>query len=155
MNNPNSTSGVGEDIIRAFVQFGATEMHLKTLYEKTLAEMENGIINVEDPEVLNKHIEKVNSYREELIDVAQLRRKTMLILFEMFDGDKDAWCLVKHLGIGAMTAFEAWQASDDNPELLDLWIDSNKAFTKAVTRFLGAEVGDCAACLSDFLKSKE
>ena len=47
MNNPNSTSGVGEDIIRAFVQFGATEMHLKTLYEKTLAEMENGIINVE------------------------------------------------------------------------------------------------------------
>ena len=155
MNNPNSTSGVGEDIIRAFVQFGATEMHLKTLYEKTLAEMENGIINVEDPEVLNKHIEKVNSYREELIDVAQLRRRTMLILFEMFDGDKDAWCLVKHLGIGAMTAFEAWQASDDDPELLDLWIDSNKAFTKAVTRFLGAEVGDCAACLSDFLKAKE
>lgn len=155
MNNPNSTSGVGEDIIRAFVQFGATEMHLKTLYEKTLAEMENGIINVEDPEVLNKHIEKVNSYREELIDVAQLRRRTMLILFDMFDGDKDAWCLVKHLGIGAMTAFEAWQASDDDPELLDLWIDSNKAFTKAVTRFLGAEVGDCAACLSDFLKAKE
>ena len=155
MNNPNSTSGVGEDIIRAFVQFGATEMHLKTLYEKTLAEMENGIINVEDPEVLNKHIEKVNSYREELIDVAQLRRRTMLILFEMFDGDKDAWCLVKHLGIGAMTAFEAWQASDNDPELLDLWIDSNKAFTKAVTRFLGAEVGDCAACLSDFLKAKE
>jgi hypothetical protein len=73
----------------------------------------------------------------------------------MFDGDKDAWCLVKHLGIGAMTAFEAWQASDDDPELLDLWIDSNKAFTKAVTRFLGAEVGDCAACLSDFLKAKE
>ena len=155
MNNPNSTSGVGEDIIRAFVQFGATEMHLKTLYEKTLAEMENGIIDVENPEVLNEHIEKLNSYKEDLIDVAQLRRKTMLILFEMFDGDKDAWCLVKHLGIGAMTAFEAWQASDDNPELLCLWIDSNKAFTKAVTRFLGAEVGDCAACLSDFLKAKE
>lgn len=155
MKNPNSTSGIGEDIIRAFVQFGATEMHLKTLYEKTLAEMENGIINVEDPNELGKHIEKVNSYREELIEVAQLRRRTMLILFEMFDGDKDAWCLVKHLGIGAMTVFEAWQASDDDPELLDLWIESNKAFTKALTRFLGAEVGDCAACLSDFLKAKE
>lgn len=153
--NSFSTSGAGEDIIRAFVQFGATEMHLKTLYEKTLAEMENGIVDVTDTEVLQKQMEKLDGYREDLINVAQLRRRTMLVLFNMFDGDKDAWCLVKHLGIGCECAFEAWQASDDDPELLNLWVDSNKAFTKAVTRFLGAEIGDCAACLSDFLKAKE
>lgn len=155
MRNEHSTSGASEDLLRAIMQFGATEMHLKTLYEKTLAEMENGIIDVSDADILQGHLEKLDEYRQELTDVAQLRRKTMLILFEMFDGDKDAWCLVKHLAIGSECAFEAWQASDDDPQLLELWIEANKAFTVAVTRFLGAEIGDCAACLSDFLKAKE
>lgn len=155
MENKMSTSGIGEDIIRSFVQFGAAEMHLKTLYEKTLAEMENGIIEVTDADVLQAHIEKLDGYRNDLIEIAQLRRRTMLALFDMYDGDKDAWCLVKHLGIGAECAFEAWQASDNNPELLDISIEANKAFTKAITRFLGTEISDCAACLSDFLKAKE
>lgn len=155
MKNEHSTSGMGEDLIRALVQFGATEMHLKTLYEKTLAELDNGIVEVTDADVLQRQIEKLDGYRDELVEVAQLRRRTMLVLFDRFAGDKDAWCLVKHLGIGAMTVFEAWQTSDNDAELLDLWIESNKAFTKALTRFLGAEIGDCAACLSDFLKAKE
>lgn len=154
MKNVNSSSGVGEDVIRSFVQFGAAEMHLKTMYEKTLAELENGIIDTDDADIVQKQLEKLDSYRAELTDIAQLRRQGMLMLFEMFpDGDKDAWCLVKHLGIGAMCAFEAWQGSDDNPMLLAYAIDANKAFIRAVTRFIGTEITDCASCLSDYLKA--
>lgn len=154
MRNENSSSGIGEDIIRSIVQFGAAEMHLKTLYEKTLAELENGVIDTEDSEAVRIQLEKLDGYRQELIDVAQLRRQSMFILSEMYpEGDKDAWCMVKHLGIGAMTAFEAWQGSEDNPMLMSLAIDANKAFIKAVTRFIGTEISDCAACLSDYLKA--
>lgn len=155
MINEHSTSGYAEDIIRSIVQFGATEMHLKTLYEKTLAELENGIIDTEDSDLVAKQLEKLDSYRDELIDVAQLRRQAMFVLSEMYpEGDKDAWCLVKHLGIGAMTMFEAWQGSDNNQILLSLAIDANKAFIRAMTRFIGIEITDCAACLSDYLKAK-
>lgn len=155
MINEHSTSGYAEDIIRSIVQFGATEMHLKTLYEKTLAELENGIIDTEDSDLVAKQLEKLDSYRDELIDVAQLRRQAMFVLSEMYpEGDKDAWCLVKHLGIGAMTMFEAWQGSDNNQMLLSLAIDANKAFIRAMTRFIGIEITDCAACLSDYLKAK-
>ena len=153
MNNPNSSSGIGEDLIRSFVQFGCAEMHYKTLYEKTVAELENGMVDVEDSSVLNEHLAKQDNYLADMNEVAQLRRRTMMALFSLFEGDKDAWCLVKHLGIGAMTLFEAYQASDNDPELLNIAIDANKAFVLAVTRFLGAEISDCAACLSDFLKA--
>lgn len=149
--NKESTSGIGEDLIRAFVQFGATELHLKTLIEKYDAELNNGMV---EPHKTQEHIETLNQYIEDIKEIAQLRRETMLYLFEMYEGDKTAWCLVKHLGLGAMTLFEAWQASDDDPELLTMAIKANKAFVKAITRFLGTEVSDCASCLSDFLKAK-
>lgn len=154
--NPMSSSGIAEDLIRAFVQMGCAEVHLKTLYEKTLAEMENGIVDVEDAEIRMKWMEKAESYREDLIASADLRRRMMLSCFEMFeDGDKDVWCMVKHLGISSMCAWETWQASDDDPELLDIAIESNKLFTKYLTQFFGMEITSCASCLSDMLKGKE
>ena len=80
----------------------------------------------------------------------------MSACFEMFDGgDRDVWCMVKHLGISNMCAWETWQASDDDPELLDIAIESNKLFTKYLTRFFGMEVSPCSACLSDALLGKE
>lgn len=153
MQNVNSTSGMSEDIIRAIGQLGATELHLKTLYEKTLAEMENGIVDVSDPDILVKSTDKLNDYLTDLQEITQLRRQTMLALYNMYDGDKDAWCLVKHLSIANECMFEAWQGSDNDPELLQLAIDTNKQFVKAITRFIGAEISSCAACLSDFLKA--
>ena len=87
-------------------------------------------------------------------EVASLRRKAMLALFELYNGNKDAWCLVKHLGIGAMQIFEAYQSSDNDVELFNLWVESNKAFTKALCVFLGVEITDCAACFADMLKEK-
>lgn len=72
-------------------------------------------------------------------------------LFEMFDGDKDMWCQAKHLGIGAMCLFEAYEGSDD-PDLLAMAYEANKEFISAMSRFLGIEWTDCASCFSDYLK---
>ena len=156
MKNVDSETGMAEDMLRSIVQLGATEMHYQTLYNKSVAQLENGLIEVEKDEVREKQLEKINRYREEINDVADVRRKMMRKLFSLFDGgNKDAWCLIKHLGVASMTAFESYQASDDDAELLDLYYDINKEFNKAVTDFLGAEITDCAACLSDFLKGEK
>lgn len=150
--NKDSEVGQAEDMIRAFVQFGAAEIHAKGLYEKTTAELENGIVNVEDNEVLQKHLDKCEQYRLDIETYANLRRSVTRKLFNMFDGDKDTWCLVKHLGIGAMTLFEAYEASDNDLELLNMAYEANKAFVSALSRFLGIEVTDCAACFADAMK---
>ena len=155
--NKDSEVGIAEDMIRAFVQFGAAEIHAKGLYEKATAQMENGLIEVENNEVLQKHLEKCEQYRIDIDTYANLRRSVMRSLFAMFEGDKDTWCLIKHLGIGAMCIFEAYQASDNDLELLNTAYEANKAFVGAMSRFLGVEVTDCAACFADAMKgvSKE
>ena len=154
--NQMSSSGAAEDMVRAFVQMGCAEMHLMTLYQKTYAEMENGIVDMENAEVRKAQIEKAERYREDLIETADLRRQMMRKCFELFkDGDKDVWCMVKHLGISSMCAWETWQASDDDPDLLYIAVQSNKIFTKYLTQFFGMEITDCASCLSDMLKGKE
>lgn len=153
--NIQSSSGLAEDLIRAFVQMGCAEMHLKTLYEKTVAELENGMVDLSDADAREAHIAKANDYIEDLKITADLRRKMMLKCFNLFEGgDKDVWCMIKHLGISNMTMWETWQASDDDAELLELAIESNKMFTKYLTRFFGMEISDCASCLSDMLKGE-
>lgn len=148
MLNVHSSDGIAEDLIRAFVQYGSAEMHLKTLVEKTLAKIENP--SPDDGDL----IPLLTDYEEQLDEVASLRRKTMLSLFKLYNGNKDDWCLVKHLGIGAMQMFEAYQASDNDADLYNLWIESNKAFIKALCGFLEVEITDCAACFADMLKEK-
>ena len=151
--NSNSSSGQAEDMIRAFVQMGCAEVHLKTLYEKTIAELENGLVDLSDADAREAHLAKAEQYHNDLIEAAQLRRQMMMSCFNLFEGgDKDVWCIVKHLGISAMCAFETWQASDDDPNLLSIAIESNKLFTKYLTQFFGMEITSCASCLSDMLK---
>lgn len=152
MKNNNAEVGYAEDLIRSYVQFGCAEIHAMTLYYKATAEAENGLIDVEDSEVLAKHIEKIEQYKEDIDSYANMRRNIMRKLFSMFDGDKDMWCQAKHLGIGAMTLFEAYEGSDDDVELLTMAYEANKEFVKAMTRFIGVEITDCASCLSDVLK---
>lgn len=155
MENKHSSDGIAEDMIRAFVQTGCAEIHAKTLLEKYQAQLENGLIDVTDPEVVQAQIEKIDDTVQEITSLAQLRRGIMLRLFELFDGDKDYWCEVKHLGIGAYTLFEAYQASDDDPTLLNLANEANKRFIKALTRFLGVPITECASCFSDILKAQK
>lgn len=150
MKNVNSSSGMAEDLIRAIVQMTCAEMHLKTLYEKTVSEMENGLADLSDGGMAV--IEKANAYIEDLEQSASIRRSMMRKLFSMFDGDKDVWCMVKHLGAANMQVWEAWQNSDDDPELLELALQSNEMFVSYITRFLGMEITSCASCLSDMLK---
>lgn len=152
--NDMSTSGIGEDLIRGIIQIGCAELHAKTLYEKTRAELDNGIIDVENKDELNKGLERLSQYREDVENYANLRRRSMKCLFDMFKGNKDMWCQMKHLGTGAMTLFEAYEASDGDGELLDLAYDANKEFVKAASRFLGMEITECAACFSDYLKGE-
>lgn len=151
--NDMSEVGYAEDLIRSYIQFGCAEIHAKTLYEKTTAELENGMIDVEDAEALQSHLDKCQMFRDDINEYASVRRDIMRKLMDMFpNGDKSMWCQAKHLGIGMMTLFEAYQGSDDDIELLHMAYEANKAFTKAMTRFLGIEISDCASCFSDALK---
>lgn len=147
-----SETGMAEDMIRAYVQFGCAEIHAMGLFYKANAEMENGMIDVGDTNVLLEHTEKIEQYQNDIEQYANLRRSVMRKLFSMFDGNKDMWCQAKHIGIGAMTLFEAYEASDNDMELMMLCIEANKAFTSAMSRFLGMEITDCAACFADMLK---
>lgn len=153
--NPYSETSQAEDLIRALVQMGCAEIHAQTLYYKATAELDNGLIDVADAEAVQKQIKKIEMFREDMTSYADLRRRMTRTLFELFDNDekdKNMWCQIKHLGVSAYTTFETYQASDDNPELLLLAYETNKAFTKAIARFVGVEVSDCAACLGDSLK---
>lgn len=156
--NKFSEVGAGEDLLRAIVQMGAAEIHAMGLYYKTQAELENGLIDIEDNEVLQKQIEKGEMYREDIETYSDLRRRMMTALKDMVgteEANKDLWCMVKHLGLAMMQTFEAYENSDNNLELLNIAYEANKAFTKAVTRFLGVEITDCAACFADSMKGNE
>jgi len=148
------SDGTAEDMIRAFVQVGCAEVHVKTLVEKYNAEMENGMVDISDDKKLAEAIKRLDEANEELNELAETRRGIMLALFNMYHGNKDYWCVVKHLGIGAYTLFEAYQASDDDPELYTLALGTNKRFVKALTHFLGVEITDCAACFSDMMRGE-
>ena len=147
--NEMSSSGIAEDLIRAFVQVGCAESHAKTLLEKATAQLENGLV---ESEKIQEQVDHINDLTDEINELAELRRGMMRYLHSMYpDGNKDYWCLIKHLGVASYTAFEVYQASDDDPDLLNLALEANKRFTKALTHFLGTEISECAACLSDYL----
>ena len=150
--NREAEVGYAEDLIRAYVQFGCAEIHAKGLYEKANAELENGLVDTTDEDVLAKQLEKLGQYKNDINNYANLRRSMMRKLFSLFEGDRDMWCQVKHLGIGAMCLFEAYEGSEDDCDLLNMAYEANREFVSAMTRFLGTELSDCAACLSDFLK---
>lgn len=154
MKNEHSTSGIAEDIIRSFVQLSVTEMHLKTLIEKRISEIENGLIDIDDSVVVQDQYMTIHNLKTQCMEVAQMRRDDMLYLYELFGskGNKEMWCLVKHLGISMMCAFEAWQASDNNYELLEMALKKNKMFILCMTEFLGVEITQCAACFADIMK---
>lgn len=154
MNRTIVADGIAEDLIRAFVQVGCAEVHAKTLIEKYNAQLENGLIDLEDNGAVLRQTDKITAITEEMNNLAELRRSLMLRLFEMFDGDKDYWCLVKHLGVGAMTLFEAYQASEDDSELYTLALEANKRFIWSLSQFIGMEPVDCASCFADLLKAK-
>ena len=149
------SDGIAEDLIRSIVQTACAEVHSKTLLEKFEAELSDGIVDPEDAEAVQKHIELIEDVQYEINALAELRRSIMLKLFNMYDGDKDYWCLIKHLAVASMTAFEAYQASDDDADLLNIAMEANRRFTKALSHFLGVGITDCAACFADMVKKEK
>lgn len=154
MENKHSSDGIAEDLIRTFVQFGCAELHTKTLIEKAEAEIKNNIIDIDDMDAMQKQADKLDNLNEQLVLQASMRRKLMLKLFDMFDGNKDYWCEVKHIGIGAYTLFECYQASDNDTELYMLALEANELFISALSQFLGKEITSCASCFADFVKER-
>lgn len=149
------SDGLAEDLIRSFQQLVCSEGHYKTLVEKYNSEMQNGLVDVEDDEIRTAHIEKLNSAIQELNQISEIRREMMLYLMKQYEkSDKNYWCLVKHLAAAEYTAFECYQASDNNAELLNMWLTTRARFLHAVTRWLGTEISDCAACVGDTLKGE-
>lgn len=141
MINKDSESGVAEDLIGAFIQFGCAELHAKKLIEKYLSKSDK------------KSIEIVNTLTELKDEYAEHRRACMRKILSLFKkSNKEIWCLIKHGGAGSMQVFESYQNSNDDPDLFYRWIESNKTFIKTMTLCLGEEVIDCAACFSDMLK---
>lgn len=154
MKNTHASEGLAEDLIRSIVQIGSAEMHEKTILEKRISELENGLIDVENDDVVSQQIEKIEEAKQSLCELAAVRRADMLFLFDLFEGkgDKEKWCMVKHLGIAMMTAFEAWQASEQDDQLLEMALNKNRLFIKAISQFIGVEITDCASCFSDMMK---
>lgn len=64
--------------------------------------------------------------KEELFEVTEQRRQDMRTLFDLFEGkgDKEQWCIVKHAAMAMYTAFEAWQASDNDRLLYQICIEN-------------------------------
>ena len=151
-----------EDMIRAITQIGCAEVHAKTLLEKFTAELENGIIDPNDTEAVNRHVEMITDMTEEIQSLAELRRATQMALFNLFPPKDEEdrkirlsqWCSLKHLAVASYTLFEAYQATED-ASMLTLSLEANKRLTKAITRFLGIPISDCAACLADALKANQ
>lgn len=153
MENKHSSDGIAEDIIRSFTQLTCSEGHYKTLIEKRLSEFENGMVKENE---ITKTRNEIEEMKQELSDCAQIRREEMLYLYTLYGGkgNKNYWCLVKHLSLGMYTAFEAWQASDDDPDLLYFYKLINQRFIHVLTKFLGITVTECASCFGDILKAE-
>lgn len=150
------SDGRSEDLIRSIQQLVCSEGHYKTLIEKYNSEMENGLIDVEDDEVRVAHIEKLNAAILEMNEIAEIRRSMMLHLMEMYPkADRNQWCNFKHLAAADYTAFEAYQASDNDALALNLWLSIRARFVNATTRFLGTEITSCSSCLSDILRGNK
>lgn len=152
MKNEHSTDGIAEDLIRSFVQMASTEVHTKTLIEKRVSEIESGMVLEED---IPSQLETIQGLKDDIETYAEMRRNIMLYLYNLYGckGNKEYWCIVKHLSIAMYTMFESWQASERDEELLDMAIQINKMFIKALTCFLGVEITECSACFSDIIKA--
>lgn len=153
MENKHSSDGIAEDLIRSFTQVMCMEIHTKTLIEKRISEIENGMVNEED---IPKQLEVIQGLKDDIEEQAEVRRSIMLYLYNLYGqkGNKEYWCMVKHASGAMYTMFEAYQASDKDEELFSLYLQINKMFIKALSQFLGVTITECSACFGDILKAE-
>lgn len=148
MKNPNSTSGVAEEIIRTITQLACVNSHAKTLYEKVTSEMENGLTDDYQGKA-----ETANFLLTQINETDELRRRYMRKLKSMYPNcDQNYWCSMKHALLADYNAYECYCGSDDDDDLLALYQEVHKKTVEIITAFLGEEITSCSSCLSDMLK---
>lgn len=147
--NKLSSEGLLEDLMRTMVELVCAELHEKTNLERLNADLELGEIDQLEFDQLEP------DYIQNLDEVTQLRRATTKMIYDLSGGKGNIkkWCLTKHVAGAMYTAFEAYQASDNDMALYDLYLGINKYFIKVMTEFMGLPVISCASCLTDILKS--
>ena len=74
--NNFSSSGIGEDQIRAIQQMCCSELHLITLYQKTIAELENGLIDLDDEVVTEPIALKISHVHDKQFSPDMVNGKT-------------------------------------------------------------------------------
>lgn len=155
-SNKYASNGITEELIRTFIQLGCAELHTKTLIEKYEAELDEGLIDIDDEDVVMEQNNKIERLGNRLENYTNARRDVMRYIQKLHpNGNEDLWCLVKHLGMAMFTLFESYQASEQDIELYDLWLETNKMFIDIMSEFLGVEITECASCFNDMLKGKK
>lgn len=161
MTNKESSVGITEDIITNIMHLGASEYHLNILIRKYEDQM---IFWYHDgsPEFQSQEdIDNVKELESKIADATMLlnttteaRREAMRALKAQGNGsgNPDVWCLLKHLLVATVTAFEAWQVNLSDENIKSIFMEQSRLANQVIAMFLGYEVTPCSACLTDQMK---
>lgn len=161
MVNKSSSVGITEDIITNIMHLGASEYHLEILIRKYEDQIKFWY-NLDNPEFQTEE-DKVAIYdtKDKVYQITQLlqttteqRRKAMELLKSQAneEGNPDMWCLLKHVLVATITAFEAWQVDLANDKVKFAFLEQSRVANQVLAIFLGYGVTPCSACLTDQLK---
>ena len=135
MVNKSSSVGITEDIITNIMHLGASEYHLEILIRKYEDQIKFWY-NLDNPEFQTEE-DKVAIYdtKEKVYQITQLlqttteqRRKAMELLKSQAneEGNPDMWCLLKHVLVATITAFEAWQVDLANDKVKFAFLEQSR-----------------------------
>lgn len=155
----NSSVTIAEDLITEIMNQVASEYHLSILirkYEDQLTywyndgDVELGGKEEEEADKLDGNIYWITQLLQQVTDT---RRNTMKLLKDCATshGNPDTWCLLKHVLVATITAFEVWQVNYDE-KAKQVFLEQSRIANQVVAMFLGYEVTPCSACLTDQLK---
>lgn len=159
--NKDSSVGIVEDILTNIMHLGASEYHLEILIRKYEDQMKfwynDGVPefqSTEDIETVQELEEKVQELIMLLKATTEQRREAMRALKAQATekGNADLWCLLKHVLVATITAFEAWQVDLANENVKELFVEQSRVANQVIAMFLGYEVTPCSACLTDQMK---
>lgn len=158
--NKNSSVGITEDIITNIMHLGASEYHLEILVRKYEDQIKYWYKQGQEDQTEEDRIavydtkECVHQVTNTLQQVTEQRRRAMVLLKGQANemGNSDLWCLLKHVLVAVITAFEAWQVDLANDDVKSVFIEQSRIANQVLAMFLGYEVTPCSACLTDQLK---
>lgn len=161
MTNKDSSVGITEDLITNIMHLGASEYHLEILIRKYEDQIKFWYNDGRPEFQSTSDIQAVQDTENKLLEAQQMlhtvteeRRKAMRLLKEQGNGsgNPDVWCLLKHVLVAVITAFEVWQVNLANEDTKNIFIEQSRIANQVIAMFLGYEVTPCSACLTDQMK---